>query len=55
MTDKEEGGRVRKAILDAFEADGNGEGSIGKPSGPVLPLVGSLNVDVNNEEEMGDE
>lgn len=38
---------ARKAILDALEDD-DMEASIR----PTLPLVGSLNVNINNEEEM---
>lgn len=47
-------GSVRKQILDAL-GEKEMEESIGKPDEPALPLFGSVNVDVNNQEELGDE
>lgn len=41
---------TRKIILDALEANSKEENIIGKPDAPVLPLVGSLNVNVHTEE-----
>jgi hypothetical protein len=42
---------ARKMILDALSAESVEEASIGKPENPVLPLVGSMNVPISEQEE----
>ena len=47
----EEKPSTKKMILDALCKEALQEQSIGKPAGPVLPLVGSENVPISPEEE----
>jgi len=42
---------TKKMILDALSAETAEEASIGKPDNPVLPLVGSMNVPISEQEE----
>lgn len=46
MSETAEERTVRDTLAEALEDDG-----IGMPSQPVVPLVGSVNVSVNKEEE----
>lgn len=45
-------GSTKKMILDSLETNDNEESIEGIPNSPVLPLFGSLNVNINNEEEL---
>lgn len=45
-------GSTKKMILDSLETNDNEESVEGIPNSPVLPLFGSLNVNINNEEEL---
>lgn len=42
---------TKKMVLDALSAETEAEQSIGKPTSPVLPLFGSMNVPISREEE----
>ena len=47
--------KTREMLLDALQGQSDTEGIVGIPSSPVLPLVGSLNVPISEEEEEKDE
>ena len=42
---------TKKMVLDALCEENEVDHSIGIPSTPVLPLVGSMNVPISQEEE----